>query len=81
LGQTEYDDEKQIKGALLQLQFKKYFELGYNFKNQFNKLKKLQPSHDNNITNFVQGNLRKQKTSYHNSEKILIPYFLYIDDA
>jgi len=62
-------------------QFKKYFEHGENFKNQLNKLKKLQLSNDKSITNFVQGKLWKQKISNHSSDKILIPYFLYIDDA
>jgi len=82
LGETVYD-EKQTKGALLpiKLQFKKYFEHGNIFKNQLNRLKKLQLSNDNDITNFVQGKLWKLKMSHHSSDKILIPYFLYIDDA
>jgi len=82
LGETVYD-EKQTKGALLplKLQFKKYFEHGHNFQNQLNKLKKLQLSSENNITNFVQGKLWKLKICNHSSDKILIPYFLYIDDA
>lgn len=82
LGKTVYD-EKQTKGALLplKLQFKKYFEHGEHFKNQLNKLKQLDLNYDNNITNFVQGKLRKLKISKHSSDKILIPYFLYIDDA
>jgi len=82
LGETVYD-KKLTKGALLplKLQFKKYFEHGENLKNQLNKLKKLQLNNDNSITNFVQGKLWKQKISNHSSNKILIPYFLYIDDA
>lgn len=82
MGESVFD-EKHTKGALLpmKLQFKNYFEHADNFKNQLNKLQKLHLSNDNNISNFVQGNLWQQKISNHSKDKILIPYFLYIDDA
>jgi len=46
-----------------------------------NELQKLQLNNDSDISNFIQGNLWRQKISNHCQEKIFIPYFLYIDDA
>jgi len=82
MGELAYD-EKQTKGALLpiKLQFKKYFEHGDNFIIKFNKLKKLQLTNSFDVSNFVQGKFWKQKISNHSSDKIIIPFFLYIDDA
>jgi len=52
-------DEKKTKGALLplKLQFKKYFEHGDNLKIQMNEIQKLQLNNDDNISNFIEGNL------------------------
>lgn len=79
-GEVIYD-EKLTKGALLDLkfQFKKYFELDNNFELHYNTLNQLK-SNTETISNFVQADLWKKKTSLYEG-KIVFPFFLYIDDV
>ena len=64
----------------LKFQFKKYFETPNNFKMIMEEMEKIENSKDNHISNFIQGDLWKtKKVTYPND--ILVPYFLYSDDA
>lgn len=77
-GENVYD-QKQFKGVLLPLkfQFKKIFEKDDNFENAMSKLNIL--SHESSLEHFIQGKLWKQKLSTY-TNKIVFPYFLYLDD-
>ncbi|XP_075158213.1 uncharacterized protein LOC142231489 [Haematobia irritans] len=61
----------------LEFQFKTIFEHNDYLELVLNHIKMLE--HDSNFTNFVQGQLWKQKRSLYPG-KFLIPYFLYADD-
>ncbi|XP_024875366.1 uncharacterized protein LOC112456837 [Temnothorax curvispinosus] len=71
--------EKEIKGALMPLrfQFRKIFEKGGLLKRTLDNIDCLQKCPI--FTNFVQGELWKQKTKLY-SDKIVMPYFLYLDE-
>lgn len=81
IGNTIFD-EKNTTGALLPLkfQFQKYFEQGNNFKKQLKRLNLYKTNESTTIDNFVQGALWKQKVSQYNNDKIIIPFFLYMDE-
>lgn len=81
-GEIIYGD-KTSKGILLQLhfQFKKTFEQNENLANSLSLYEQLinNSSDQTQIKHFVQGELWKKKMlPYQN--KIVIPYFMYIDD-
>jgi len=82
-GETFYGD-KIAKGVLLPIKFqlKKYFE--FNNNNNLNTSLKhyeylMNTSGDNLIKHYVHGKQWKEKVSLFNN-KIVIPYFMYIDD-
>ncbi|KAE9522645.1 hypothetical protein AGLY_016950 [Aphis glycines] len=81
LGETNYN-EQITKGILMpiQFQFKSFFENDNNLNKTLTHYQYLKNNSDDTIlTHFIQGALWKEKMShYHN--KIVIPYFLYIDD-
>jgi len=81
LGETNYN-EQITKGILMpiQFQFKSFFEYDNNLSKTLTHYQYLTNNSDDTIlTHFIQGALWKEKIShYHN--KIVIPYFLYIDD-
>jgi len=81
IGETIFDD-KNTTGALLPLkfQFQKYFEQGDNFKKQFTRLNLYKTNECTTMENFVQGALWKQKVSQYSNDKIIIPFFLYMDE-
>jgi len=78
-GSVSYD-EKVTKGTLLLIkqQFKQFFEHKNNFKTCYDQIMKYKLNLDS-ITNFVQGNLWKEKVTQYEG-KLVFPYFLYIDD-
>lgn len=80
-GETNYN-EQITKGILMpiQFQFKSFFEYDNNLNKTLTHYQYLTNNSDDTIlTHFIQGALWKEKMShYHN--KIVIPYFLYIDD-
>lgn len=78
-GEVVYD-EAITKGVLLPLrfQFRKFLELNDNFKNMFNKLNSYKNNKNSLFSNFVQGDLWKQKMLLFEG-KIVFPFFLYAD--
>lgn len=77
-GEVVYD-EHITKGLLMPLkfQFQRFFEHGNNFQLSLERLNYLNSS--KKMTNFVQGDLWKNKIKNH-GDKLVFPYFLYIDD-
>lgn len=75
-----YYNEKITKGTLLplKLQFKQFFENSNDFKMMYDRLLSLKAS-GNVLSNFVQGKLWGKKVTQF-EEKIVFPYFIYIDD-
>jgi len=73
-------DEKITKGTLLplQFQFKQFFEYNNNYEIFYNQLMDY-TNKFGSISNFVQGKLWKEKVSRYEG-KIVLPYFLYVDD-
>jgi len=80
-GESVYN-EKITKGVLLplQFQFKKFFEHGDNFKEQYTRFNHYKNNQSTSIEHFVQGSLWQQKVSLFSDEKIIIPFFLYMDE-
>lgn len=80
-GESVYN-EKITKGVLLplQFQFKKFFENGDNFKEQYTRLNYYKNNQSTSIEHFVQGSLWQQKISLFSNEKIIFPFFLYMDE-
>lgn len=72
-------DEKQIKGLLMPLsfQFRKFFEKDNLLKHTLDYMDVIYNS--KKFTNFIQGELWKSKVQLYPG-KILIPFFLYMDD-
>jgi len=72
-------DEKEVKGVLMPLRFQitKIFEKGDLLKRTLDNIEFLQKC--SVFKNFVQGKLWKQKIKLY-PNKILMPYFLYLDD-
>lgn len=77
-GEVIYD-EHITKGLLMPMkfQFKKFFEHGNNFQLSLDCLNNLNSS--DSLKNFIQGDLWKTKLMNF-SDKIVFPYFLFIDD-
>lgn len=77
-GEVIYD-EHVTKGLLMpmQFQFKKIFEHENNFQLSLDRLNNLN-SFDS-LKNFIQGDLWKTKI-VNFSDKVVFPYFLFIDD-
>lgn len=77
-GEVIYD-EHVTKGLLMPIkfQFKKFFEHGNNFQLSLDRLNNLNSS--GSLKNFIQGDLWKTKL-VNFSDKIVFPYFLFIDD-
>lgn len=78
-------DEKTTKGILLPIsfQFQKYFQRNDYLLAALNKIKILVTlSRDNLFGDFITSKLWKEKSaSFEKSGKIVLPYFLYIDDV
>jgi len=74
-------DESLTKGVLLPLrfQFRKFLELGDNFKTMYDKLINYNQCNDNTICNFIQCDVWKKKLNSFEG-KIVFPFFLYADD-
>ncbi|KAB0790664.1 hypothetical protein PPYR_14890 [Photinus pyralis] len=72
-------DEKKLSGVLmpLQFQFRKFFERGNLLRNMQDYMNRLKTC--TKMKNFIQGKLWAEKTKLY-PNKILIPYFVYIDD-
>lgn len=72
-------EETQIKAILMPLkfQFKAFFQKNNLLKHSLNYMNSLEVN--NKLTNFIQGELWKEKIKLYPG-KILIPFFLYIDD-
>lgn len=81
-GETIYNDNV-TKGVLLPLhfQFKTFFEHENNFDMTLKMYEQLKISSNNKtqIKHFIQGQLWKDKIAPYQN-KIVIPYFMYIDD-
>lgn len=77
-GEVIYD-ENVTKGLLMPMkfQFKKFFEHGNNLQLSLDRINNLNSS--NSLKNFIQGDLWKTKL-VNFSDKIVFPYFLFIDD-
>lgn len=78
VGKLEYA-EKTITGVLMPLKFqiRKMLEKDDLLKNMLTYMNSL--SNDKKVKNFIQGELWKEKITLYPG-KILIPYFLYLDD-
>lgn len=80
VGELTYG-ENHSKGTLISLhfQFRKIFEKESNLNDSLEAIRKWE-NDSSSISNFVQGDLWKKKKSLY-PNKIVMPYFLYFDDA